>query len=63
MSRRVAKSRILLRQEWRRCDAEAVWMADLDVYLGTRDKARMSRKDPRKYKRRGGTKVGSTAKK
>lgn len=26
---------------------------------GTRDKARMSRKDPRKYKRRGGTKVGS----
>ena len=26
---------------------------------GTRDKARMSRKDPRKYKRRGGAKVGS----
>ena len=26
---------------------------------GTRDKARMSRKDPRKYKRRGGSKVGS----
>lgn len=28
---------------------------------GTRDKSRMSRKDPRKYKRRGGSKVGSHA--
>lgn len=27
---------------------------------GTRDKAKMSRKDPRKYKRRGGTQVGSS---
>ncbi|OQN98368.1 hypothetical protein B0A48_15636 [Cryoendolithus antarcticus] len=29
---------------------------------GTRDKSRMSRKDPRKYKRRGGTKVGGGGK-
>ena len=27
---------------------------------GTRDKARMSRKDPRKYKRRGGANGGSS---
>ena len=29
---------------------------------GTRDKNRMSRKDPRKYKRRGGSKVGGGGK-